>query len=178
MSTDPPARRSEVPDSVEALNAATRAYNDAVMAFGNEPDHRELMRQRLRAFSSVPLMLMASRPYRHALGFFPELVLNLCQGRAASIELARNIIRTLPKSEVESRVVTDLESLVEGMSADEVAQLSDLLIELGLSAAVDRVRSYAADQSEEEMHQLAEDMEGVERSWRWRLSRTERIERR
>lgn len=124
------------PKSVEALNAATRTYNDAVMAFGREPDSAERMRQQLREFSSVPLMLMISRPFGHTLEFFPKLILNLCQGSASSIELARNLIRTLPKSEVERRVVADLESLVGGMNADEVAQLSDLLIELGLSEAV------------------------------------------
>jgi hypothetical protein len=40
------------------MNAATRAYDDAVMAFGQVPDHLEMMRQQLRNFSSVPLMLM------------------------------------------------------------------------------------------------------------------------
>jgi len=106
------------PKSVEALNAATRVYNDAVMAFGHEPDSLEWMRQQLREFSSVPLMLMISRPFGRTLEFFPELILNLCQGSASSIELARNLIRTLPKSEVERRVVADLESLVDGMNAD------------------------------------------------------------
>lgn len=138
----------------------------------------ELMRQRLRAFSSVPLMLMISRPFGQTLEFFPELVLNLCQGRPDGIELARNIIRALPKSEVERRVVADLESLVEGMNADELAQLSDLLIELGLAAAVARVGAYAAGEDDEEMRRLAEDLVGVERDEsRWRLSRTERIYR-
>jgi len=84
----------------------------------------------------------------------------------------------LPESEVERRAVADLESLVVGMDADEVTQLSDLLIELGLSAAVDRVRELAADQADEELRRLADDLDGVEASWRWRLSRTERIERR
>ena len=177
MSAPPTRGRGSVP-SVEALKAATRAYNDAVMAFGREPDFLELMRQRLRAFSSVPLMLIISRPFDQTLEFFPELVLNLCRGSAGGIALARNIIRTLPKSEVERRVVADLESLVEGMDADEVAQLSDLLIELGLPAAVERVRSFAAGQADAEMRQLADDLEGVEASWRWRLSRAERIQRR
>lgn len=171
MSTEVPR-----PKSVEALNAATRAYDDAVMAFGREPDSPELMRQQLREFSSVPLMLMISRPFGHTLEFLPELILNLCQGSASSIELARNLIRTLPKSEVERRVVADLESLVDGMNADEVAQLSDLLIELGLSAAVARVAAYAAGQPTDEMRRLAEDLEGVEGDKsRWRLSRIERI---
>jgi len=74
------------PKSVEALNAATRVYNDAVMAFGHEPDSLEWMRQQLREFSSVPLMLMISRPFGRTLEFFPELILNLCQAahRASS----------------------------------------------------------------------------------------------
>jgi hypothetical protein len=159
------------------MNAATRAYNDAAMAFAQVPDYLEMMRLQLREFSSVPLMLMISRPFRDALEFFPELVLNLCRGSASSIDLARNMIRTLPKSEVERRVVADLESLVEGVNADELTQLSDLLIELGLSAAVARVGAYAAGQ-DEEMRRLAEDLEGVERDTsRWRLSRAERIDR-
>lgn len=175
MTPDSAGRRG-APESVEALIAATRAYNDAAMAFRREPDFLELMRHQLRAFSPVPMMLMLSRPFGQALEFLPELVLNLCQGRADGIELARNLIRTLPKSEVEHRVVADLESLVEGMNADEVAQLSDLLIELGLSAAVARVRVYAAGQADEEMRRLAEDLDGVEQDEsRWRLSRTERI---
>jgi hypothetical protein len=160
------------------MNAATRAYDDAVMAFGQVPDHLEMMRQQLRNFSSVPLMLMISRPFGDVLEFFPELVLNLCRGSASSIYLARNMIRTLPKSEVERRVVADLESLVEGVNAGELMQLSDLLIEFGLSAAVARVRAYAAGQADEEMRRLAEDLEGVERdASRWRLSRVERIHR-
>ena len=176
MSAEGPRRRRPVPKSVEALNAATRAYNDAVMAYGREPDFLERMRQQLREFSSVPLMLMISRPFGHTLEFFPELILNLCQGSASSIEFARNLIRTLPKSEVERRVVADLESLVDGMNADELAQLSDLLIELGLSAAVARVTAYAAAQPDDEMRRLAEDLEGVEADTsRWRLSRIERI---
>ena len=163
---------------IDALNAASRVFEAAVEEFHQDADYMAMMRTMLRNFSVVPLRIIATRPYRHTLELFPELVLNLCQGRVASIDLARNIIRTLPKSEVERRVVADLESLVEGMDADEVAQLSDLLIELGLSAAVERVRSYAASQPDEAMHLLAESLEGVERSWRWRLSRTERVERR
>jgi len=58
-----------------------------------------------------------------------------------------------------------------------VAQLSDLLIELGLSAAVARVAAYAAGQPNDEMRRLAEDLEGVEGDQsRWRLSRIERID--
>jgi hypothetical protein len=58
-----------------------------------------------------------------------------------------------------------------------VAQLSDLLIELGLSAAVARVAAYAAGQPNDEMRRLAEDLEGVEGDKsRWRLSRIERID--
>ena len=73
-------------------------------------------------------------------------------------------------------MVADLESLVEGMDADEVAQLSDLSIELGLSAAVARVAAYAAGQPDDELRLLAEDLEGVEGDEsRWRLTRTERI---
>jgi hypothetical protein len=160
------------------MNAATRAYNDAAMEFGRVPDYLAMMRQQLREFSSVPLMLMFSRPFGHSLDFFPELVLNLCQGSASSIDLARNLIRTLPKSEVERRVVADLESLAEGMNVDELTQLSDLLIELGLSAAVARVAAYAAGQPDGEMRRLAEDLDGVEQdASRWRLSRAERIDR-
>jgi len=174
----PMSAKGPRPKSIEALNAATRAYDDAVMAFGREPDSLEWMRQQLREFSSVPMVLMISRPFGQTLEFFPELILNLCQGNASSIEVARNLIRTLPKSEVERRVVADLESLVDGMNADEVAQLSDLLIELGLSAAVARVAAYAATQPDDEMRLLAEDLEGVEGDTsRWRLSRTERIYR-
>ena len=178
MSEEGPRRPRPVRRSVEALDAATRAYDDAVMAFGREPDSPEWMRRQLREFSSVPLMLMISRPFGHTLEFFPGLILNLCRGSASSIALARNLIRTLPKSEVERRVVADLESLVEGMNADEVAQLSDLSIELGLSAAVARVAAYAAGQPDDELRLLAEDLEGVEGDEsRWRLSRTERIYR-
>ena len=165
--------------AVEALNAATRAYEEAAIAFGREPGYVELIRQQLRKFSSAPLVLIISRPTSHAIQFFPELVLNLCQGTSIGIDLARNIIRTLPKSEVEQRVVADLESLVGGMSGDELSQLSDLLIELGLSAAVDRVTTYATAQTDDEMGQLAEELEGVEDDpTRWRLSREERLNRR
>lgn len=176
MSGDQPRRRRPVPATVEALNAATRAYDAALKEFCADPDYMELMRQQLREFSSVPLVLMATRPPWPAIEFFPELVLNLCQGSAAGVPLARNLIRTLPKSEVERRVVADLESLVAGMNADELAQLSDLLIEVGLPAAVARVAAYAAGQNDEEMRRLAEDLDGVEQDTsRWRLSRTERI---
>lgn len=178
MTDEPSRRRRPVPASVDALNAATLAFNEAVMAFCREPDYLELMRQQLRSFSPVPLLVMASRPFGHVWALFPELVLNLCQGSASSIDLARNVIRTLPKSEVERRVVADLEPLVEGMTADELAQLADLLIEMGLAGAVERVRTYAAEQVDDEMRELADDLDGVEGSWRWRLSRAERIDRR
>lgn len=176
MSAGAPRDCSGAPAPVALLNAATQAYDEAVRAFRSEADHVELMREQLRAFSSVPLMLMISRPFGQTVEFFPELVLNVCQGRADGIELARNINRTLPKSEVERRVVADLESLVEGMNADELAQLSDLLIELGLAAGVERLRFYAAGHADEDMRRLAEDLDGVEQdASRWRLSRTERI---
>lgn len=164
---------------VEALDAATRAYDAAVMRFATEDNHLELMRQSLREHSSVPLMLIASRPFGSTMELFPELVLNLCQGSSAGIYLAANIIRTLPKTDVEQRVVTELEALVDGMEADELGQLSDLLIELGIAAAVERVAAYAAARSDADMRRLAEDLQGVELDGtRWRLSRVERIRRR
>lgn len=176
----PNARR---PDPSGSLIAATRVFSDTWLRFSNQPDVIDRLKELLRSTDVlVAYLFLAQDPSTdRALQVFPELIVSLCQSDRG-YGAARNIILTLPKTEVERCVVEDLETMVAAMpcefTADDLTQLSDLMVEMGLLPAVKRIMAYAASQPGEEMHLLATELDGIENDeLKWRLSRAERIAR-
>jgi len=163
------------PDPVAELVAAHREYSASVSRFLADERAMRWLKEMLANFSLAALTVAATAELQFKIDLLPELVLNLCQGRPAEVVLARNAIRSLPKSEVERRVAFQMPEIFERMNADELSQLADLLVELGLATAVEGLARYAAVQPDPEMLRLAEELDGVQHDdSRWRLRPSER----
>lgn len=156
------------------LNRATREFLRCVHELRRRDDSAGLMRDELRRYSNVPLIAMLAAKPANLVEFFPELVMQLCTGRVEGIEAARDLIRLLPKAEVEGLLVADLQALVDGFDADEISQLADIVIELGLTEGLACIRLHLGAIGGSESDELLRDLEAVENDpMRWRRARSE-----
>lgn len=157
------------PASWQALTHPFRAFFDDAEALVGAIDGRLALRAALEStqpFSALTFLMMKPPSYR--VTYLPEILAAIAHGPSQSLLLARDVLRCLPRADLEDGVPDFLDDLLQIGGEDAYDRLSEVIIELRLQSALLVLRRSAVDHPDDEVRELHRDLEDVENdSARW-----------
>lgn len=139
-----------------------KAVFKAGRSFGASSDADAILRRELVGQEPLPalLYLMQREPGVRA-GFLPELLMALIHGPTNLILIVRDVIRCCPRSALEEGIPSAMEPLLAAGDDESFYRISEILVELRLDAALDRLVEMAGDHSDPDVRDLVRRNEGI-----------------
>jgi hypothetical protein len=134
----------------------------ASRSLGASSDADTILRRELVGQAPLPalLNLMLREPDVRA-GFLPELLVALIHGPTNLILVVRDSIRCCPRSALEEGIPAAMEPLLAVGDDESFYRISEVLVELRLDAALDRLVEMAGDHSDPDVRDLVRRNEGI-----------------
>lgn len=140
-----------------------RDFLDAAEQFVKEPGGEDSLRQVLtspRPFAALSFLMMKSSTYRAA--YLPEILAAVARGPHQSLLLARDVLRSLPRSVLEDDVPVILSEMLETADEDVYSRVAEVVVELRLDRALGVLRLASGGHPDEDISELHDDLDGVE----------------
>lgn len=138
------------------------AFMEASRSLGAAPDADAILRHELVSRAPLPalLYLMTREPGVRA-EYLPELLEALTRGPTNLIPLVRDVIRCCPRAALEAGIPSAMEPLLASGDDEEFYRISEVLVELRLDAALERLIELADHHSDPDVRDLVSTNDGI-----------------
>lgn len=146
-----------------SVAAPLRGFLDGAEQFVKEPGGEDALRQVLaspRPFAALSFLMMRPPSYRAT--YLREVLAAVVRGPHQSLLLARDVLRSLPRSVLEDGVPVILSELLESADDDVYSRVAEVVVELRLDVALEVLRLASEGHPDEDISELHDDLEGVE----------------
>ena len=145
------------------LHAALRLFMDRCKDFLRQQDAESLLREELVSTGPyAALMVLMSRSPQYKSRFAPEILEAILRGPHQSLVLARDVLRSLPRTVLEEQVPGLLAGMLEGGDDHEYSRAAEIVVELRLDKALVITRTMGLSQLDADIREIIRDLENVE----------------
>lgn len=140
-----------------------RDFLDGAEEFVAEPGGEARLRDALKSgqpFAALAFLTMKSPSYRAA--YLREILEAVALGPHQSLLLARDVLRSVPRSVLEAGVPVILSEMLETADEHVYRRVAEVVIELRLGSALGVLRLASERHSEEDISELHDELEGVD----------------
>jgi hypothetical protein len=110
----------------------------------------------------VPLAYLAMKSPDVKARYLPEILAAVADGPHQSLLLARDVLRSVPRSVLENEVPAILPGVLGPAGEDSYRRVAEVVVELRLDASLTALRSMAADHPDAEVRECLVAFAGVE----------------
>ncbi len=151
------------PRGWHVLAGPFRDFVDDAEALVGEADGALALRAALTSaqpFSALTFLMMKPASYRVA--YLPEILAAVARGPAQALLLSRDVLRCLPRADLEDQVPVLLDGILQMGDDDVFRRTAEVIVELRLTSALVVLRRAAAGHPDEEIRQLHRELGDVE----------------
>jgi hypothetical protein len=154
MTKDPGPR--ELGDSLRVF------LDEAQSAFGSVAGEARLRTELVgpRPFVSLVFLMCRSPDFRAR--FVGEVLEAICGGPSTSLLLARDVLRSMPRSTLEQTLPGHADRILRSADEQTYSRLFEIIVELRLAEAAAVIRDWARSHADEEIGVLGESLDSIE----------------